>query len=74
VVDSAGRKLGEKTFTATDDGHMKVLKWVRATFGADVVWGVEDCRPLSRRLETVLLGGEQRVVRGNLLDMHQSVA
>ncbi|WP_263993382.1 IS110 family transposase, partial [Mycolicibacterium fallax] len=63
VVDEVGRKLAQKTVPATSAGHLQVIRWVRERFGAEVVWGIEDCRNLSARLETDLLGAGQRVVR-----------
>ena len=36
---------------------------MHAHFGTDVVWGVEDCRPLTARLERDLLAAGQRVIR-----------
>jgi transposase len=63
VVDAGGRKAGELTVTATSEGHLKALGWARRTFGSDLVWGVEDCRSLSSRLERDLLDAGQRVVR-----------
>lgn len=62
-VDPAGRKLGELTVTAINTGHMKALNWARSTFGDDLVWGIEDCRNLSGRLELDLLNAGQQVVR-----------
>lgn len=62
-VDPGGSKLGELTVKATTDGHLKALDWARAQFGIDVVWGIEDCRNLSLRLERDLLNAGQRVVR-----------
>jgi hypothetical protein len=44
VVDEVGRKLGEKVVAATTAGHLTVIAWVRAQFGEDVLWGIEDCR------------------------------
>jgi len=62
-VDSGGRKLGELTVQATAAGHLKALDWARRAFATDVVWGIEDCRNLSSRLERELLDAGQRVVR-----------
>jgi transposase len=62
-VDSGGRKLGELTVGATTAGHFKALAWAREVFGSDVVWGVEDSRNLTFRLERDLLDAGQRVVR-----------
>jgi transposase len=62
-VDAGGRKLGELTVQATTDGHIKALDWARRLFGSEMVWGIEDCRQLSMRLERDLLNAGQRVVR-----------
>lgn len=62
-VDVGGRKLAELTIKATTEGHLKALGWARREFGADLVWGIEDCRNLSMRLERDLLDAGQRVVR-----------
>lgn len=63
VVDAVGRKLAEKSVPATSAGHKQAMKFVRSRFGTDVVWGVEDCRPLTSLLERELLGAGQQVVR-----------
>lgn len=63
AADPGGRKLGELTVQATSAGHIKALDWARREFGTDVVWGVEDCRSLTHRLERDLLDAGQRVVR-----------
>jgi transposase len=63
AVDAVGCKLGELTVHATTAGHIKALDWARTLRGSDVVWGVEDCRHLSLRLERDLLDTGQRVVR-----------
>jgi transposase len=54
-VDAVGRKLAELTVRATTVGHMTALGWAREAFGNDLVWGIEDCRNLSGRLERELL-------------------
>ena len=63
AVDEVGRKLGEKVVAATSVGHAEAVMWARERFGADVVWGIEDCRHLSARLERDLLTAGQQVVR-----------
>ncbi len=50
-VDIGGRKLAEITVKATTEGHLKALGWARREFGTDLVWGIEDCRNLSMRLD-----------------------
>jgi transposase len=63
AVDEVGRKLGEKTVSATTDGHRAALMWAHDRFGADLRWGIEDCRNMSARLERDLLTAGQPVVR-----------
>jgi transposase len=63
AVDGVGRKLGEKVVAATSTGHAEAVMWVRERFGVQVVWGIEDCRHLSARLERDLLTAGQQVVR-----------
>jgi transposase len=63
AVDEVGRRLGEKRVDATPDGHLAALRWARIQFGNDLVWGVEDCRQVSARLQADLRGAGQRVVR-----------
>ncbi|MFV9636883.1 IS110 family transposase [Mycobacterium neumannii] len=63
AVDEVGRKLGEKVVPATTTGHLKAMAWAREQFGTDLMWGIEDCRNLSARLERDLLGAGQQVVR-----------
>lgn len=63
AVDEVGRVLGEKVVAATTVGHSKALTWAREQFGAELLWGIEDCRNLSARLERDLLSAGQKVVR-----------
>jgi transposase len=63
AVDEVGRKLGEKTVETTSAGHLKAIMWAREQFGTELLWGIEDCRNMSARLERDLLGAGQRVVR-----------
>lgn len=63
AVDEVGRKLGEKVVAATTEGHRKALAWAREQFGEQLLWGIEDCRNLSARLERDLLTAGQSVVR-----------
>ena len=63
AVNDVGRELGRKTAKATRDGHVEAMMWAREQFGNDLVWGIEDCRNMSARLERDLLGGGQKVVR-----------
>jgi transposase len=63
AVDEVGRKLGEKTVKTTTDGHNTAIMWAREQFGAELLWGIEDCRNMSARLERDLLAAGQKVVR-----------
>jgi transposase len=62
AVDHAGRKLSERTLTATTPDHLAMLTWAEQ-FGDQRQWAVEDCRHLSRRLEHDLLAAGESVVR-----------
>jgi transposase len=63
VVDQNGQQLGVKAVAATSLGHVAALQWVRSGFTGDRLWGVEDVRPLSTRLEVELLESGEAVVR-----------
>jgi transposase len=63
AVDGVGRQVGQLTVDATTRGHGKAIRWAREHFDADVIWGIEDCRHLSARLERDLLTAGQQVVR-----------
>jgi transposase len=63
AVDEVGRRLAEKVVKATSDGHAEAVMWARQRFGAELVWGIEDCRNMSARLERDLLSAGQKVVR-----------
>jgi transposase len=65
AVDEAGRQVGEAvTVRATDAGHRRLLVWADRSFAdARVVFAVEDCRPVSGRLERALLTAGCTVVR-----------
>jgi transposase len=63
AVDAVGRHLGTKTVEATPAGHFEALRWARAEFGSALLWGVEDTRVLTARLERDLIDAGQRVVR-----------
>jgi transposase len=63
AVNEIGRKLGHKTVKATSAGHVEAIMWAREQFGIDLLWGIEDCRNMSARLERDLLSAGQKVVR-----------
>lgn len=63
AIDGVGRKLGEKTVTATTEGHREGLVWARRRFGRELLWAIEDCRAVTARLERDLIAHKQQVVR-----------
>jgi transposase len=61
VVDDLGRKLAERTVAATGEGHIEALAWARRWDNRR--FALEDCRPVTRRLEADLLAAGESVVR-----------
>jgi transposase len=61
AVDEAGRKLGERTVSATPEGHLELRRWSERW--PERRWALEDCRHLSRRLEADLVRAGESVVR-----------
>lgn len=66
AVNDVGRRLGTKTVRTNSEGHLALVEW--ATQFADhddagVRFALEDCRHLTRRLESDLLAAGQRVTR-----------
>jgi transposase len=61
AVDGAGRKLAERTVSATGDGHLELRRW--AGQWPERSWALEDCRHLSRRLEADLVRSGEAVIR-----------
>jgi transposase len=61
AVDDRGRKLGERTVSATREGHLELRRW--ASRWRSRRWALEDGRHLSRRLEADLLRAGEDVVR-----------
>jgi transposase len=57
-----GASRGQTTVQASDEGVLNALRFAVALDG-DRVWAVEDCRHVSSRLERVLLGAGERVIR-----------
>lgn len=62
IVDVQGRQLATKTVGTTTSDHLALLGWAKR-HGEELVWAVEDCRHLSRRLERDLLAAGERIVR-----------
>ncbi len=64
AVDGQGRQLGVKTIATTTKDHLGLLTWAEQFAGDDgMLWAIEDCRHLSRRLERDLLAAGQTIVR-----------
>src|SRR5712691_13310037 len=61
ATDAVGRRLAVTTVEATTDGHMVALEWASGWPGRR--WAVEDCRHLTRTLESDLLRAGERIVR-----------
>jgi len=61
AVDEVGRKVGEVTVGTASAGHLQAVAW--AARWPDVMFALEDCRHLTRRLEGDLLRAGHRVVR-----------
>jgi transposase len=61
ATDAVGRRLAETTVEATSDGHLGALEW--AARWPKRRWAVEDCRHLTRTLESDLLRVGEQLVR-----------
>lgn len=61
AVDPNGRQLAARTFPATSAGHLETLRW--AERWPRRRWALEDCRQVSRRLESELLAAGEVVLR-----------
>ncbi|NQE72475.1 hypothetical protein NG2371_06964 [Nocardia gamkensis] len=62
-ADELGRKLSTKTVGTTSTDHLALLKWARAQPDPERLWALEDCRNMTRRLESDLIAAGERVVR-----------
>jgi len=64
AIDARGRQLAVKTIATTTKDHLALLVWAeRLTDSEGLLWAIEDCRHLSRRLERDLLAAGQSIVR-----------
>src|SRR5512133_2631204 len=68
AVDQRGRQLAVKTIGTNTKDHLGLLRWAeqipsRAGDSSGLLWAVEDCRHLSRRLERDLLSAGEAIVR-----------
>jgi transposase len=61
AVDEVGRKLGDRTVSATRDGHLEAITW--AARWVERQFAIEDCRHVTRLLEANLLAAGEAVVR-----------
>jgi transposase len=61
VVDEVGRELDATTVTATSEDHVALCQW--AVQWPQRRFAVEDCRHLTRRLESELLAAGEMLVR-----------
>src|SRR6266516_1644354 len=61
AIDDVGKKLAERTLAATPEGHLDALAW--AERWPERRWAIEDCRHLTRRLESDLLAAGEAVLR-----------
>lgn len=61
AVDGRGRKLAERTVSATREGHLELRRWAHRW--SQRQWALEDGRHLSRRLEADLVRAGEDVVR-----------
>ena len=61
AVDAAGAEIGSVTVAATPEGYLRLVKWVAQY--EQRRWAIEDCRALSRRLESDLLAAGEQVTR-----------
>lgn len=62
VQEQTGRIVGTRTVRADADGLLEAWQWAHS-LGALRVWALEDCRHVSGRLERMLVGQGERVVR-----------
>lgn len=62
ALDDAGRKIGEITVEAIEQGVVELLDWADQ-LDTDRRWAVEDCRHVTRQLESVLCERDEIAVR-----------
>jgi hypothetical protein len=66
ALDEVGRRLGTKMVRTNSEGHLALVEWSAQFADHDeegVRFALEDCRHLTRRMESDLLAAGQRVVR-----------
>lgn len=57
-----GRQIAQREVQASDAGHLEAIRFA-AGLGGEVVWAIEDCRHVSRRLEQALVSAGAEVIR-----------
>ena len=62
VDGETGREQGQREIKATEAGHLEALRFA-TELASPVVWAIEDCRHVSRRLEQALIAASQHVIR-----------
>ena len=62
VQAQTGRIVSTRTVRADPEGLLAAWQWAHS-LGSDRVWALEDCRHVSGRLERMLIGQGERVVR-----------
>lgn len=63
IADTVGRQIAVKTIGTTSNDHLALLAWANKHDDQERLWAIEDCRHLSRRLESDLLAAGEQVVR-----------
>lgn len=62
AVDAVGRRLGELTITADEEGQRRLFAWANE-LGGEPRFALEDCRHVNGRLERFLLAAGADVLR-----------
>jgi transposase len=62
MIDENGRERSTKTVGTTTQDHLQLLKWADSLEDT-LLWAIEDCRHLTRRLERDLIAAGESVVR-----------
>jgi transposase len=63
VLERTGRIVGTLTVRADREGMFQAWRWAHALGSGERVWALEDCRHVSGRLERMLIGQGERVLR-----------
>jgi transposase len=64
IADNNGRQITTRTVGTTSSDHLALLHWAgQHTGDGERRWAIEDCRAMTRRLESDLLAAGESVVR-----------